>query len=408
MGGDGPSRGLQANVWKLYLYHFLLNLGLWWPIWVVYLQEEKGLSLGQVGLLEVPFWATIALFQVPAAALADRWGRKLALVLGALALTGAVTLFGLAVGFWMLVLSYVLWAFSFTFTWGPDSAFLYDTLRALGREEDYQRLYGRAWGINMLATVAGTLAGAPIAAATDLQMPILLTIGLAFGAVLVALTFREPLTAFRQEMAASFWAVVREGVAIAVGRPVLRYALLFSGVATLASVGPLLFVQPFLVGHGVTLGQLGFWQAPVRLAGAVGSLWAYKLGTLVGEKGGLVALVTLAAAAYGLLALWDSLYAVVAFFAMNLAFVGARPLVTDYLNRRLLSGQRAMVVSLTTFIYALVRIPASPLSGYVASTASLTVAGGVLACLMFGLGLLVLSLWQRAEAREARLPALAP
>ena len=66
----------QANIWKFYLYQFLLNFQLWWPIWVIYLTEERGLSLGQVTLIDVPFWGSIIALQIPAAAIADRWGRR--------------------------------------------------------------------------------------------------------------------------------------------------------------------------------------------------------------------------------------------------------------------------------------------------------------------------------------------
>ena len=31
----------RANIWKFYLYQFLLNFQLWWPIWVIYLTEEQ-------------------------------------------------------------------------------------------------------------------------------------------------------------------------------------------------------------------------------------------------------------------------------------------------------------------------------------------------------------------------------
>ena len=34
---------LEGNVWKSYAYRFLMNFQLWWPIWVIYLQRERGL-----------------------------------------------------------------------------------------------------------------------------------------------------------------------------------------------------------------------------------------------------------------------------------------------------------------------------------------------------------------------------
>lgn len=127
----------QANIWKFYLFQFLLNLQLWWPIWVVYLTEQRGFTLGQVTLLEVPFLSSIVALQIPAAAIADRWGRKPTLMASACALTAAVTLFGLASSFTLILVSYLIWGIGFSLLFGTESAFLYDTLKALGREDDY-------------------------------------------------------------------------------------------------------------------------------------------------------------------------------------------------------------------------------------------------------------------------------
>src|SRR3990172_4131236 len=151
MGGAGldadARRALERNVIQFYLFHFLLNFQLWWPIWVIYLTEERGLSLGQVTLLDVPFWSSIILLQIPAAAISDRWGRKPTLLGAALALSVAVTVFGLAENYVIILVSYLIWGVGFALLGGTESAFLYDSLKAVGREEDYSRAYGRAWGV---------------------------------------------------------------------------------------------------------------------------------------------------------------------------------------------------------------------------------------------------------------------
>ncbi len=131
---------LRANIRKFYLFQFLLNFQLWWPIWVIYLTEERGLTLGQVTLIDVPFWLSIIALQIPAAAVADRWGRKPTLIAAALALSAAVTLFGLATSFGLILVSYLIWGIGFSLLFGTESAFLYDTLKALGREDEYPRV----------------------------------------------------------------------------------------------------------------------------------------------------------------------------------------------------------------------------------------------------------------------------
>ena len=65
-------RAYEANLRRAYLYQFFMNFQFWWPIWVVYLQDERGLSLTQITALDSVFWLIIVVAQVPAGAVADR------------------------------------------------------------------------------------------------------------------------------------------------------------------------------------------------------------------------------------------------------------------------------------------------------------------------------------------------
>jgi MFS family permease len=277
-------RAYQANIWKFYLQTFLLNFQLWYPIWIIYLQEERGLTLGQVTLVEVPHLLAVVVLQIPAAAIADRWGRRTSLALGALLSAAGVTLFGLADTYLLILFSYLVWGAAFALMSGADSAFLYDSLKALGREDDYQRIYGGAWAVLSAASLAGTLIGAPVAAATSLPFPIVLSGGIAALGVLAALTFTEP-RRFSDEPQLPYREVMKESVRLALHQPTVRYAILFFGVLTIGGIAPVFFFQPFLTRHDIDLSQVGFWQTPTRVMGVVGALVAYRVVSSLGERG---------------------------------------------------------------------------------------------------------------------------
>src|SRR3990172_6116533 len=117
--GSAPA-GMQANIWKYYLFHFVLNFQLWWPIWVIYLTEKRGLTLSHVTLIDVPFWGSMIFLQIPAAAIADRYGRKPTLIAAAAAFAAAITLFGLAASFWLIMGSYLIWGIGFSLLFGTE------------------------------------------------------------------------------------------------------------------------------------------------------------------------------------------------------------------------------------------------------------------------------------------------
>jgi MFS family permease len=108
-------RLFEANLNKAYLYQFLMNFQLWWPIWVVYLTDKRGLSLTQITALDSVFWLIIVVAQVPAGAVADRWGRKSALLLASLFLSAGILVFGLADSYLLILISYAGWGLGLAF-----------------------------------------------------------------------------------------------------------------------------------------------------------------------------------------------------------------------------------------------------------------------------------------------------
>jgi MFS family permease len=383
---------MHANVWKYYVFHFFLNFQLWWPIWIIYLTEERGLTLGQVTLIDVPFWMSIILLQIPAAAIADRWGRKPTLFAAATAFAAAVTFFGLATTFWLILCSYLIWGVAFALLSGTESAFIYDSLKAMGRESEYPRIYGRGWAVATVGGLGGTLLGAPIADATSLPFPIIASGALAFIAAIAAFTFKEPLVYDHEVAHPSYGKIISESFAIVRRQPAVRYGILYFGLITVGSIAPIFFFQPFLVQHNVDLGQVGLWQSPMRIAAVIGALVAHRLITSAGERRTFYGMALLLLASYVLLASWDSVYAQVAFPVMNAMVVLSQPTVTNFLNRRVPSEQRATVISLTNLARSAVLIPSAPLLGALAesSLAAAFTAGGVIIAV---LGLPLLLLW---------------
>ncbi len=384
---------LQANIRKYYLFHFFLNLQLWWPIWIIYLTEERGLTLAQVTLIDIPFWLCIVFLQIPAAAIADRWGRRPTLMASATAFAAAITVFGLASSFWFLLAAYLIWGVAFSLLNGTESAFLYDTLKTLGREEEYSRIYGRAWAVANGAMLAGTLMGAPLAAATSLPFPIVLSGGIAVFAAVAAFTFTEPVERDRARPTLSYGQIIRDAASIVRRLPDVRYSILFYGVIAVGSIGPIFFFQPFLVDHNVDVGAVGLWQTPMRIAAIVGALGAAWIVATFGERRTFLLMPVTLIGGYAILALWGSLYAQVAFLMLNFVTMMAQPALTDYLNRRVPSEQRATVISLSNLTRSLVLIPSAPLLGLLADEASNTAAYWAGAIIVAGLGAPLLALW---------------
>src|SRR5262245_27004899 len=110
------------------------------PIWVLYLRDQRGLSMTEITFLEVPLFLLIVFAEVPTGAIADRYGRRISLMLSSAILALSMYVYGVAESYALILVSNLTWGLAFTFRSGADTALLYDSLAALGREDDFQRI----------------------------------------------------------------------------------------------------------------------------------------------------------------------------------------------------------------------------------------------------------------------------
>ncbi len=412
-GASAPNqeerRAFEANVRKSYLYGFLMDLSLSAPIWVLYLRDERGFSLTQITLLEVPLFLLIAFAEVPTGAVADRFGRKISLMLSSSILALAVFVYGIATNYFVVLISNVAWGLAFSFRSGADTALLYDSLKQAGREGDFQRINGRFWALRAAAMLAGLLLGAPIAAATSYSVAITLGAIIAACAFPVALLMHEPKHAL-EHAPERYVRTLAAGVRDAWRRPSLRYISLYSGVVIAGAVGPLLLLQqPWLDEHGIGTASLGLWQAPVHAVEILSALAAGWLLSRLSERGVFLALpVTLFLCGVALAGV-DHVWIAVAFLGVALVRGLHNPVFDSYVNRRIESGRRATVLSAQSLVRNSIMAGAWPLGGILADVLGLWAVFLVFASATLVLGGGMLLLWDRAEREDlARAEVVEP
>ncbi|HYM16459.1 MAG TPA: MFS transporter [Dehalococcoidia bacterium] len=396
----------EGNVRKSYIYRFLMEFQLWWPIWVVYLQVQRGLSLTQITLLDTPFFFLMVLAEVPTGAIADRFGRRWSLMLGSSLFAVAVFVFAIADSYPVILLSYGAWGLGLTFQSGADVAMLYDSLKSAGREEDFQKINSRLTAVRSLAVLIAILIGAPIAEATSYSFPIMISAGIALLAVPVAFSMHEP--AFeRDDSHSRYLQTLVTGIRESWEQPALRYIILASAMLVAATFTPLVFQQPFLTHHHVGTGNLGLWQAPIRGAGVVSALLAYQFVSRVGERGAFFALPVMLGISNLALAGIDHAGMAAAFVGMGLVAGVQPPIIATYVNKRIPSERRATILSVQSVMGSAMLAMTQPIGGLIADNFGLRGVFLVFGVLTLTLPVITLVAWLRADAREmAELRAL--
>lgn len=412
-GASEANHGLRSkfeqNIRRFYWFAFFFNFQPWIPIWVLYLIEERGLSLAQVAAMEAVFQGVIVVAEMPTGAIADRWGRRTSMLLGGIGAPIGIVVFGLADSFGILLLSYAIWAFSFTLFSGADSAFVYDSLASVKREGEFSRVMGKGRAVAMGAAMLGALIGAPVAALTDLTTPIFIGAAMSVLSVVVVLTFREP-ARHEEHVELKYFQIIREALLYARRHARIRTMMALHAVLAIAALSSFIMIQPYLSDHDVPTAQFGIFVVASHGAAAVGSLAAHRLVGRLGEGAAFGLLTGALGGGFLVLAGVDSLIVFPAFclvYFANSAFV---PLSNGYVSRHSPQHLRATLISVTSMAASLAVVVSQPAIGYTADATSLQGAFALVGVIVLALGSLAMLAWLVAfkDGEAADLPLVAP
>ena len=418
-------RRLARNIPVYYLFYAVSGFLIWMPIWVIYLQEFRGMSLTQIGSIEAIFWITVVVAEVPTGAVADRWGRRVSLALGGAMFCLGSVVFAFSSTYVVLLVAYLTIAVAMTMYSGAGHALVYDTLRQLGRTEEYEKHIGRSEAMAFGSMLIATLLGGPLVALIGYSATILVGAIFMGAAGAVALFLREPP---RSEAEFSFQSSSRNvnqngvgpeerrsllgnmlGGVLVIWRSklLLWYILLATLLSGVIMTSTDFLLQPFVVHHGVNpasgvdagFAYSGMLMSPV--AGmVVGSLLAAWVASRFGERRSLVIPLFVAGLIFLAPTLWDSLWVVGAIGILAVVRGMIRPIATGYLNRRIPSDQRATVLSMFELSTALVVAIVLPQSGAVADAVGFQASFGLLLVILIGAGGLFALIWRLLHGRE--------
>ena len=165
------------------------NLVFWQAIWFLYFQEQ--LSVAEAIALAAAYDIATAVLEVPSGYLSDRVGRRITLLAAMLATVLGALLIGFGSGFAVFLCAQVLFGTGAAFASGTNSALLYDSLLADGRENEVAWHEVQAWRFSFTALALSAFTGGWMATQFA-QLPFLMSALAAFLGLILALWFREP------------------------------------------------------------------------------------------------------------------------------------------------------------------------------------------------------------------------
>ena len=337
---------LRAFLRAYTVFRFFTDFAFVYAVYIVYF-KIRGLSVYQISLL-LAFWcAFVLVFEVPAGALADRWSRKHMLSLGMLSKAVGFGIWIFADSFSLFALGFLFWGIQETFCSGTQEALLYDVLKRVSREADYEKVTGRAHFWSKTAAGISVFLGG-FMASRNFEMTIALSsLAMIVGLVSTLFLF-EPERSRRHEMRGHA-SPMREAFSEALkNRAMLRF-IVYTAVV-LAVVGILdEYEQLFFHRAGLPIAFFGVFTVMRMGMEAVGSRYAHILRRTIG--GDSMYLLAFMSGLFLALALIRKSVWLIPVFSLVFLFGSAGEVLVEGGIQRLASAdRRATVLSINNLI----------------------------------------------------------
>lgn len=361
MKGHMKTQQLLHNVWKLDSYMFLSGFHLFSAALVTILTGWGGLTLTQVMLLQSWFTFSIFALEVPTGVVADLWGRKQSLVLGAVTAVIGFVVYALVPNFWVFALGEFILALAFTLRSGAAEALLYDSVP----EEKAKKAISKNASLVLIGLSVGPAIGSILLNWVEQQQLMLLT-AIPFAIMVVlAVLLEEPKTETHEDQSKQFWNILIDGVHFFVKHASLRSLALDMGVVAALSKMMIWLYQPLLQQQGVPV----TWFGPI-FAVAVGieviAMNAYSQLEAKGKSVSKILFWSGLLPAIGLLLAGVASVWWLSVLGMWLAIgigMSRKPFFAGIFNGYISSKQRATVLSAIAMSSQLLLIPVNVLVG---------------------------------------------
>ena len=348
--------GVYGNIWKMYLYKFLVSFLLVNGVWVPYYLDYGGFSFFQVMVLESAFMFSSMVLTIPAGAVADVLGRKKALGLSLVFFILSVGAYSMAPSFSLFIAANVLWAIGFSLEQNAEVAMVYDSVRSSGKSVSSKSAISKLRSFEYAGFMISAPLGSMLAERLGLRAVMLFTAIPLVLCLIVPFLLKEPPKKRKQGI--SYVGQVKEGLKYFKNHTILKI-LALDRVVLDALFFLMFWIYPvMLMGRGLPLAYLGYISTGI-VASRLLLLNSFpRLEKLFSKKGYLLFSALIAGVSYLFLGITSSLWVSVILLLVLCGFGLTRYVLFDhYVNRFIPTGIRATVLgSINMFEFFLLGI----------------------------------------------------
>lgn len=347
----------------------MMNFDMTSAIWVLYL-SYKGLSLTEIGVIEAIFHVSSVLGEVPTGIIADFLGRKTSVVIGRIMslISGIIMIFGN--GFFMFSLAFVFSALGHNLNSGAEEALIYDTLKKLNKEEEYNKTAGK---IAVMMEIGNGLAVFVGGILSDIRFVYAYILSLIVQALsfIVSLFYVEP-KGKQKINKNSFFNHIKECGHIFFNKKEVFYLILFSEITATIAATIYYYSQKYF-------GDMNYMKVMIavillldNVVQAFASKVSYKLEEKLKVKGVLILIPLLYVISLLGLFFFKGRLTIVFFLVCSFSCGITYPIFSNYINGLIPSKNRATILSFQSICYSICMIVVFPAIGFLSDRYGIT------------------------------------
>ena len=340
----------ERNV-RLYYWFRLLDEPLFWgPILITFISRVSGMSLSDIYFMESICIIGLFLLEIPSGALADLIGRKKTIFFGSLFLLADIILFASASAPWMIWTANLIWVVGFSLISGAETSLLFDTLKFLGRENEFKKIEGRAIAYRLFLIALCSI-GVGYLAEVNIRLPVYLSAFFKMFFCLVCYLFVEPPFSgqgkynWRKHLE-----MMKISVLFVANHQKVKWIIAFTVLVGVISKIWFFTYNPYFELVELPLKYFGWIFCGLNLVAATSSWFSDWLSKKLGDLGSIILIVIVIAIPIILMGSFVSQTMVFLVILQNIARGHLTPFVGHFLHQYLDSENRATVVSIKSAV----------------------------------------------------------
>lgn len=353
--------GIERNIKTYYAYSTFADLLILGPILVLFLLA-KGLNFTEIMLLQSIAAVSVVIFEVPTGAIADKFGRKFSMGLGSLLWASSLLIYVVGTNFFIFAIAEIIFSLGATLKSGADTAIIYDSLKLMKRERDFQEVEGHARSLSLYAQAIGSVIAGFIYS-ININLPMLVSILFMLVTFITTLRFSEPpIEEKKDNCTIGYFKQIYESGSYVLNHEKIKAILFFSMVFFIFYRAGFWYFQPYMKVVDIPVEWFGAIFFIFNITAAIVSKKSHKIMEITKPRtlSFMALLIITSFFILGITKVWIGVFAILLQQAARGLY---RPVTRKYLNKHIPSNKRATILSFQSLVTSLAVAITSPFIG---------------------------------------------